>query len=62
LGGADGADAGEVHRLGLDRRDELSALLFEVVGFACECLDGLGGAAQRAHGGAVLDVAGGAIT
>jgi hypothetical protein len=46
----------------LDRRDELSDLLFEVVGFACECLDGLGGAAQRAHGGAVLDVAGGAIT
>jgi hypothetical protein len=46
----------------LDPRDELSDLLFEVVRFACECLDAPGGAAQHAHGGAVLDVAGGAIT
>jgi hypothetical protein len=50
--GGQGPHAGEVHQLRLDRRDELSDLLFEVVRFAFECLDALGGAAQRAHGGA----------
>jgi len=61
LSGTDRADSGQLRQTRLKLSDQMADLAFEVVGFGLERLDALRGGSQRAHGGAVLDVAGRAV-